>query len=79
MGDDALFVPAVSLHNDAFVHAAGIIDFLIAEIFSSDAEFSQDHIAYKTLREACKTSGSRSCGPRNRKNCPRSTGMSRTS
>jgi len=55
MGDDALFVPAVSLHNDAFVHAAGIIDFLIAEIFSSDAEFSQDHIAYKTLREACKT------------------------
>lgn len=55
MGDDSLFIPAVSLHENAFVHSAGLIDFLILELFSADDEFRSDHVAYKTLREACKS------------------------
>lgn len=55
MGDDSLFIPAVSLHNDAFVHSSGIIDFLILELFSSETDFSSEHVAYKAVQEACKS------------------------
>lgn len=53
-GFDVLFIPAVKLHDEAFVNSAGIYDFVIGDLFEHDEEFSKEHVGYRLIREACK-------------------------
>lgn len=54
-GFHSVLIPAVSLDEEAFVNSAGIYDFLVQTLFSNEEDFSKDHVAYKLIREACKS------------------------
>ncbi len=50
-----MWVPAVSLHRDAFVNSAGVYDFIIGDLFANEEDFDKSHVGYRLLREACKS------------------------